>query len=138
MKKFYLSFLIIIGLCLVCPAQKNVSKPHALQSGKWYVTGAIDGKTITLNPQQQSNSEWEAKFSPAGNMHHCSTLKTAMVDATGVEIKPGTFYCDTLVAYKIKNNVISINSNQSNYYYKITSTDKGGYVLIPTTVSEFK
>ncbi|MGZ3884087.1 MAG: hypothetical protein ACXVPD_07865 [Bacteroidia bacterium] len=136
MKKLSLSFLFALVACLTSVAQTTAKKSHALQTGKWYATGVFDGKAITLS-QQNANSDWEATFAPSGYLHNCSTLKSPVVSAEGNEIKAGTFYCDTLYSYTIKNNMISIKylTKGTAYSYKISPNGSGSYVLAPVAIN---
>ena len=137
MKKVYFTLALALGLGFASFSQKNVA-PGNIQSSKWFVKGAINGTAITLSSTNK-DAEWEAKFSSTGSMHHCLTTKTSVIDPSGIEIKPGTYYCDSLYTYKIKNDVININYPPASYYYKMKALpNNAGYELTPTTVADFK
>jgi len=112
-----------------------------LQSKKWYVTGKLDGSTLKLSPTpSKGGNDWEAKFSSTGSVYKCVTLKANVIDATGIEVKSGTYYCDSLTSnYKIKNDVININALPANYFYKIKALPNSeGIELAPATADDFK
>lgn len=113
-----------------------------LQSKTWYVTGKLDGaSTLKLSPTAPKGvSEWEAKFSSTGSLYKCSTLKANTVDVSGIEVKAGTYYCDSVTTnYKVKNDVININALPANYYYKMTPLPNSeGIQLTPATADDFK
>ena len=112
-----------------------------LQGKKWYVTGKLDGTTLKLTPTpSKGGNDWEAKFSSTGNLYNCNTLKANTIDPTGIEVKAGTYYCDSLSAnYKIKNDVININALPANYFYKMKALPNSeGIELAPATSDDFK
>lgn len=137
MKKLLLSLFVLIMTGAQAQNQKTASKIHPIQGGKWYATGALDGKAITLS-QQKSAYDWEAEFKAGGVLNHCSTLKSAVIDATGIEVKAGTYYCDPTYSYEIRNNTIHISHLDSSYYYKISAGGKDAYTLTPAVAADFK
>lgn len=120
-------------------SQKMASQ---LQSKKWYVTGNLNGAgALKLSPTpSKDGNDWEAKFSTTGSLYNCNTLKANAVDPTGIEVKAGTYYCDSLTSnYKIKNDVININALPANYYYRIKALPNSeGIELVPATAEDFK
>ncbi len=137
MKKVYFTLALALGLGFASFSQKNAAK--SIQSGKWFVKGAVNGTALTLTSVAADGPDWEAKFSSTGSMHHCLTTKTSVIDPSGIEIKPNTYYCDSLYTYKVKNDVININYPPASYYYKMKALpNNSGYELTPTTVADFK
>jgi hypothetical protein len=131
-----LIFTLFMALVFGAVSQNTAKQ---LQSNKWFVKGAFDGKTLILTNAADPASTWEAKFSSTGQLHNCSTTKNSVIDPTGVEIKTGTYYCDSLYAYKVKGNVISISYMPTEYYYKIKALpNNAGYELSPATKADFK
>lgn len=133
-------FFTVVFSCLAMGAfsQRMASQ---LQSKTWYVTGKLDGAaTLKLTPTApKGNSDWEAKFSTTGSMGQCNTLKANVIDPTGIEVKAGTYYCDSLYTYKVKNDVININYLPASYYYRIkTLPNSEGIELSPVTADDFK
>ncbi len=120
-------------------SQKMASQ---LQSKNWYVVGNLNGTSaLKLTPTQpKGNADWQAKFSTTGSLHNCNTLKTNVIDPTGMEVKAGTFYCDSITnLYKIKSDVIQITSGDKNNYYRITALPNSeGIELIPAKADDFK
>jgi hypothetical protein len=135
------SLFFTICLIAVFTFQSNAQKMAAqLQSKKWYVNGNPGKGTMTLRTAQgKTPSEWEAKFSTTGSMHNCSTLKNNVVDASGIEVKAGTFYCDSFYVYKVQNDVISIQYMADTYYYKMKALPNSeGIEMIPAKKEDFK
>lgn len=137
MKKVYFALTLALGLCFASFSQKSAAKD--IQTGKWFVKGAINGTALTLSPVASDKTDFEAKFSSTGSMHHCLTTKTAVIDPSGIEIKPNTYYCDSMYTYKIKNDIININYAPASYYYKIKALpSNAGFELTPATAADFK
>lgn len=114
---------------------------NQLQSKTWFVTGDLNANgALKLSPTQPKNgTAWEAKFSSTGSLYNCNTLKTNVVDPTGIEVKAGTYYCDSLTNnYKIKNDVIQINSDKSKYYRVTMLPNSEGLELVPASAADFK
>lgn len=113
-----------------------------LQNKTWYVTGKIDGTSrVKLSPTApKSKADFEAKFSTTGSFYKCEKLAANTIDPTGIEVKAGTYYCDSITNnYKIKNDVININALPANYYYRIkTLPNSEGIELSPVTADDFK
>jgi hypothetical protein len=134
--KAILTFFLAAGIALTGLSQNMAS---TLQSSKWHVRGALDGKKLILSNKEATAADWDAKFSPTGTLSYCYTTKTSVVDATGMEIKPNTYYCDDFNNYEVKNDVVRINHLDKSYYYKIKPLDnKSGYELDPVTEKDFK
>jgi hypothetical protein len=137
MKSLFFTICLIAAFAFNAHAQKMAAQ---LQSKKWYVNGNVGKGALTLRTTQgKTPSEWEAKFSSTGSMHNCSTLKSNVVDASGIEVKAGTFYCDSFYHYSVKNDVVNIQYMADNYYYKIKALPNSeGIELTPAAKEDFK
>ncbi|HWY12773.1 MAG TPA: hypothetical protein VN026_15675 [Bacteroidia bacterium] len=137
MKSLFFTICFIAGIVYNAQSQKMAAQ---LQSKKWYVNGNVGKGALTLKPTQgKTPSDWEAKFSSTGNLHNCSTLKNNVIDATGIEVKAGTMYCDSFYLYKVKNDVVSIQHMADVFYYKIKALPNSeGIELAPATKDDFK
>lgn len=113
-----------------------------LQNKTWYVTGKLDGASaVKLSPTApKGKADFEAKFSSTGSLYKCEKLAANTIDPTGIEVKAGTYYCDSITTnYKIKNDVININALPANYFYRIkTLPNSEGVELTPATAEDFK
>jgi hypothetical protein len=138
MKSIFLTTFLAL-LTMGAYSQRMASQ---LQSKTWYVTGKLDGgSNLKLSPTApKAHADFEAKFSSTGSLYKCNTLKENVVDPTGIEVKSGTYYCDSITTnYKIKNDVININALPANYYYRIkTLPNSEGIELTPATADDFK
>ncbi len=138
MKSLFFTICLIVGLAYNAQSQKMAAQ---LRSKKWYADGTLGNGAITLKTTQAAKSanQWEAKFSSTGSMHNCSTLKTDMIDATGVAVKSGTLYCDSFYVYSVKNDMISIMQADKTYFYKIKALPNSeGIELTPAPKEDFK
>jgi hypothetical protein len=136
MKSFFFTLFLLAGIAYNGVSQNMAS---ALQSNKWHVRGELDGKKMILSSKVATSADWEAKFAPTGMLSYCYTTKSTVIDATGMEIKPNTYYCDDFNNYEVKNNVIQIKHLDKVYYYNIKALDnKEGYELNPATAADFK
>ena len=141
MKKFIFTLFIVSAFAFngVSQAATKLNATKQLQANKWFVQGAFDGKTLILTGKANDAATWEAKFSTTGQMHNCSTTKSAVIDPSGVEIKSGTYYCDSLYTYKVKNDIVQINYMPQGYFYKIKAlANNAGYELTPAIAADFK
>lgn len=137
MKSLFFTICLIAGIAYNAQSQKMADQ---LQSKKWFVNGNVGKGALTLKTTQgKTPSDWEAKFSSTGNLHNCSTLKSNVVDATGIEVKAGTFYCDSFYLYKVKNDVVNIQYMADQFYYKIKALPNSeGIELTPAAKDDFK
>lgn len=137
MKSLFLTISLIAAFAFSANAQKMATQ---LQSKKWYVNGNVGKGNLTLRTTQgKTPADWEAKFSSTGSMHNCTTLKSNVVDASGIEVKAGTFYCDSFYLYKVQNDVISIQHMADMYYYKIKALPNSeGIEMVPASKEDFK
>lgn len=136
MKSIFFALFLTAGLSFSALSQNIASD---LQSNKWHVRGALDGKKLILSSKEATASDWDAKFSPTGTLSYCSTTKTSIIDATGIEIKPNTYYCDDFNQYEVKKDVIMIRHTDKTFYYKIKQLDNRlGYEFNPATAADFK
>lgn len=138
MKSLFFTICLIVAFAFNAQSQKMAAQ---LQSKKWYANGTLGKGAITLRAAQTAKAveQWEAKFTTNGTMHNCSTLKSNVVDATGVEVKAGTFYCDSFYVYSVKNDMVSIMQNDKTFYYKIKALPNSeGIELSPASKEDFK
>jgi hypothetical protein len=137
MKSLFFTICLIAAFAFQTNAQKMAAQ---LQSKKWFVNGNVGKNTMTLRTAQgKTAADWEAKFSTTGSMHNCTTLKSNAIDASGIEIKAGTFYCDSFYVYKVQNDMISIQHFDNTYYYKMKALPNSeGIELTPATKEDFK
>lgn len=137
MKSLFLTICLVAAFAFNAQSQKMAAQ---LQSKKWFVKGTVGSGALTLKTTQGTTpSDWEAKFSTSGSMHNCSTLKSNVVDATGIEVKAGTFYCDSFYVYTVKNDMVSIQQNDKTFYYKIKALPNSeGIELTPAPKEDFK
>lgn len=140
MKTLIFTLFIALGFTFNAVSQTATKKNPTLtqlQSNKWFVQGAFDGKTLILTNTAQANSTWEAKFSSTGQLHNCATTKSSLIDASGVEVKAGTYHCDSLYTYKVQKDMVNINYAPQGYFYKVKAITNG-YELTPISSSDFK
>jgi hypothetical protein len=137
MKSLFFTICLLAAFAFNAGAQKMAAQ---LQSKKWYANGSLGNSAITLRTTQgKTPADWEAKFSTTGNMHNCSTLKKNAVDATGIEVKAGTFYCDSFYLYNVQNDVLRIQHLDNYYYYKIKALPNSeGIELAPASKDDYK
>ena len=137
MKSLFFTICLVAAFAFNAHSQKMAAQ---LQSKKWFVNGTLGkGALVLKTTQGKTPSDWEAKFSTTGSMHNCTTLKTNVVDATGIEVKAGTFYCDSFNVYTVKNDMISIMQSDKTFYYKIKALPNSeGVELTPAPKEDFK
>ena|SRR5687768_13069486 len=122
MKKIFLAAAFILALTSIGTAQ-NFEK--IIKANKWFATGLFDGKNITLNKVQPAKWDWEADFSGNGILNYCEVLKTDRVNAEGVEVKTGTYYCDPSYSYEVKNNSMHVKNALMDWYYTMKTGAAG-------------
>lgn len=136
------SILFTVAIALISFGAFSQRMASQLQNKTWFVTGKMDGAgTIKMSPTApKGKADFEAKFSTTGSLYKCEKLAANVIDPTGIEIKAGTYYCDSITTnYKIKNDVININALPANYYYRIkTLPNSEGIELTPVTADDFK
>lgn len=138
MKSLFFTICLVIAFAFNAQSQKMAAQ---LQSKKWYANGVIGKGVITLRAAETAKvaEQWEARFSSTGRMSSCAVTKTDVVDMIGNTVKTGTFWCDSLRVYSVKNDVISIMEYDKMFYYKIAALPNSeGIELTPTTKEEFK
>ena len=137
MKSLFFTICLVAAFAFNAQSQKMAAQ---LQSKKWFVKGTVGAGALTLKTTQGTTpSDWEAKFSTTGSMYNCSTLKADLVDASGMTIKSGTNYCDSLYFYTVKNDMISILQSDKTFYYKIKALPNSeGVELTPAPKEDFK
>jgi hypothetical protein len=137
MKSLFFTICLVAAFTFNAQSQKMAEQ---LQSKSWFVTGTIGNGALTLKTTQgKTPSDWEAKFSTNGSMSNCATLKRTIVDATGIEVKAGTYYCDEFYGYSVKSDMVSIMRDDKTYYYKIKALPNSeGIELTPAPKEDFK
>lgn len=139
MKPLFFTICLVAAFTFSAHAQKMSAQ---LQSKTWYASGKVGSGSIllkTAEPATKSASQWQAKFSSTGRMSHCAITTKDEVDMVGNTIKAGTFWCDSLCVYNVKNDMVSILEYDKTFYYKIKALPNSeGIELAPATKEEFK
>jgi len=137
MKSLFFTIFLIGGIAFNMQSQKMAA---TLQSKNWYVNGTVGKGALTLKPaQSKTPSDWEARFSSTGRMSNCTVTKKDEVDMVGNTVKSGTFWCDSMYVYNVKNDMVSILQFDKTFYYKIKALPNSeGIELVPATKDDFK
>ncbi len=135
-----LFFTICFVAAFVCNAQ-NEKMAVQLQSKSWFVTGTVgdNNPMIFRTTTGKIPSEWEARFSSTGRMSSCAVTKKDEVDMFGNAVKSGTFWCDSMYVYSVKNDVVSIMKYDKTFHYKMKPLpDSQGIELAPAPKDDSK
>jgi hypothetical protein len=140
MKSLFFTTCLVIAFAFNAHSQKMASQ---LQSKTWYAFGTVGNNSPiilkTTQPAAKTTGQWEAKFSSFGRMSSCAVTNKDVVDMRGTVVKAGTFWCDSLRVYTVKNDMISIMEYDKMFYYKIKALPNSeGIELAPATKEEFK
>lgn len=130
MKKIFLAFALITGFALTGFSQQNAD---LLKGNKWYATGDIFGELITLSKTAPVKSDWDATFGKKGAMNFCYTVKSALMNTQGVEIKAGEYYCDPQYTSELKGNVLHIMYPLLDLYFNVKPLQNGDLLLSKIT-----
>ena len=135
MKKLFILIFVMTGSAIF---SQNIIK--TLQEGKWYAKGFVAKKEIQftrkpLNDKQVATAE----FLPSGKINYCDFAEETYFDENGNEkTEPAKFYCNTVEAYEIKNNMIHIYwNNVKHWYFKLVIKGETAD-LIPIKAEDFK
>lgn len=115
-----LFFILFSCITLASSAQDLKT---TLQSGKWYAQGYVAKEKIVFTKKPISKKQVAtAEFKTNGKIKYCDLTEETYFDANGNEKKDTPkFYCDTVEAYVIKNDLIHIYwNNVKHWYYKAT------------------
>jgi hypothetical protein len=135
-----LFFTICLTAAFICNAQTQKMAVQ-LQSKSWFVNGTVgnNNSLILKTAQGKTPSDWEARFSSTGRMSSCAVTKTDVVDMSGHTVKSGTFWCDSMFVYSVKNDMVSIMQYDKLFYYKIKALPNSeGIELAPAPKEDFK
>lgn len=138
MKSLFFTICLVAGLAYNAQSQKMAAQ---LQSKKWYANGTVGKGAITLRAAETAKTanQWEAIFSSTGRMSSCSMLTADVVDMSGMTAKAGTFFCDSIYVYSVKNDMVSIMHYDQTHYYKMKALPNSeGIELTPAAKEEFK
>jgi hypothetical protein len=140
MKSLFFTICLVIAFAFNAHSQKMAAQ---LQSKTWYAMGVVGNNSPiilkTTQPATKAAGQWEAKFSTWGRMSNCAVTNKDVVDMGGAHIKAGTFWCDSMYVYSVKNDMISIMEYDKLFYYKIKALPNSeGIELAPSTKDEFK
>lgn len=139
MKSLYFTICLVVAFAFTGQSQKMAAQ---LQSKTWYASGTVGNGPITLKttePTEKAAGQWQAKFSSTNRMSNCAVTNKDVVDMLGNSVKAGTFWCDSMRVYNVKNDVISVLEYDKTFYYKITALPNSeGIELVPATKDEFK
>jgi len=130
MKKIFLTFALIAGFTLIGFSQQNAD---LLKGNKWYAIGDVFGESITLTKTAPAKSDWDATFGKKGAMNFCYTVKSALMNPQGVEIKVGEYYCDALYTAELKGNVLHIMYPLLDLYFNVKPLQNGDLLLAKIT-----
>lgn len=138
MKSLFFTICLVAAFAFNANSQKMAAQ---LQSKKWYANGTVGKGSITLYAAETAKvaDQWEARFSSTGRMSSCAVTKKDVVDMVGNTVKSGTFWCDSMYVYNVKNDIISILQYDKEFFYKIKALPNSeGIELTPASKEEFK
>jgi hypothetical protein len=138
MKSLFFTICLVAAFAFNAQSQKMAAQ---LQSKKWYAHGTVGKGSITLHAAETAKiaEQWEARFSSTGRMSSCAVTKKDVVDMGGNAVKAGTFWCDSMYVYNVKNDMVSIMEYDKVFYYKIKALPNSeGIELVPAPKEDFK
>ena len=139
MKSLFFTICLVAAFTFNANSQKMAAQ---LQSKTWHATGTVGNGSIilkTAEPTAKAASQWQAKFSGTGRMSKCAVTTKDEVDMIGNTVKAGTFWCDSLCVYNVKNDMVSIMEYDKTFYYKMkVLPNSEGIELAPATKEEYK